>query len=423
VKTGGPNVFRFPDGGLSAFGPLRRQYVLAQNTLPKSDGFKLSRLWTNERYRGILSQVSVVLLVALGLLWVISNTRTNLDNRGLEIGFGFLSDPAGIGIGVSLLEYDSRDTWLRAMTIGLLNTILVSAMGIVAATILGFTAGILRLIPNWLVSRIVATWVEFTRNVPLLLQIIFWWSILLSLPTVRETLHIGDSVFLNNSGISAPSPIFETGSSAVIIALAIGVVAAWSLLRYARKRQAATGETMPAGWMALGLIVGLPLIAYFLSGQPIGWDNPEANRFGRLRGGFTITPELVALWFALSTYTAAFISEIVRAGILSVSRGQTEASSSLGLSGWQTTRLIIVPQALRVIIPPLTSQYLNLTKNSSLALAVGFQDFVGIGSQAQNQTGQAIEIVFSWMVVYVSLSLLTSAFMNWYNARIALVER
>ncbi|MDE0209906.1 MAG: ABC transporter permease subunit, partial [Boseongicola sp.] len=172
-----------------------------------------------------------------------------------------------------------------------------------------------------------------------------------------------------------------------------------------------------------GLIVLLPLAVYFASGQPISWDTPTANRFGRLRGGLTVTPELVALWFALSTYTGAFISEIVRAGILSVSKGQTEAAGSLGLKGWQTTRLIIMPQALRVIIPPLTSQFLNLTKNSSLALAVGFQDFVGIGSQAQNQTGQAIEIVFSWMVVYVSLSLLTSAFMNWYNARIALVER
>ncbi len=386
-------------------------------------GFSLSRLWTDERYRGITSQIVVIVLVALALLWVAGNTRENLANRGLELGFGFLSDPAGIGIGVSLLEYDSRDTWLRAMTIGLLNTVLVSFLGIVTATVIGFTAGILRLLPNWLISRMVATWVEFTRNVPLLLQIIFWWSILLSLPTVRETLHIGDSVFLNNSGVTAPSPILESGSSAVLIALAVGVVGAWTVLRWARKRQAATGETMPAGWIALGLIVGLPLIAYFASGQPIGWDAPQANRFGRLRGGFTITPELVALWFALATYTGAFISEIVRAGILSVSKGQTEASSSLGLTGWQTTRLVIVPQALRVIIPPLTSQYLNLTKNSSLAIAVGFQDFVGIGSQAQNQTGQAIEIVFTWMLVYVSLSLLTSAFMNWYNARIALVER
>lgn len=385
--------------------------------------FNISRLWTDERYRGILSQAVIVVLVALALVWVADNTRTNLDNRGLDIGFGFLADPAGIGIGVSLIEYDSTDTWLRAMTVGLLNTVLVSALGIVAATAIGFAAGIMRLLPNWLVRTIVATWVEFTRNVPLLLQIIFWWTVLLSLPTVRETLRIGDSIFLNNSGITGPSPVFEPGASAVLIALAVGVAAAWAVLNWARKRQAATGERLPAGWIALGLIVLLPLAVYFASGQPISWDMPTANRFGRLRGGLTVTPELVALWFALATYTGAFISEIVRAGILSVSKGQTEAAGSLGLKGWQTTRLIIMPQALRVIIPPLTSQFLNLTKNSSLALAVGFQDFVGIGSQAQNQTGQAIEIVFSWMVVYVSLSLLTSAFMNWYNARIALVER
>ena len=386
-------------------------------------GFNISRLWTDERYRGILSQAVIVILVALALVWVADNTRTNLDNRGLDIGFDFLADPAGIGIGVSLIEYRSTDTWLRAMTVGLLNTVLVSALGIVAATAIGFAAGIMRLLPNWLIRTIITTWVEFTRNVPLLLQIIFWWTLLLSLPTVRETLRIGDSIFLNNSGITGPSPVFEPGASAVLIALAAGVAVAWAVLNWARKRQAATGERLPAGWIALGLIVLLPLAVYFASGEPISWDTPTANRFGRLRGGLTVTPELVALWFALSTYTGAFISEIVRAGILSVSKGQTEAAGSLGLKGWQTTRLIIMPQALRVIIPPLTSQFLNLTKNSSLALAVGFQDFVGIGSQAQNQTGQAIEIVFSWMVVYVSLSLLTSAFMNWYNARIALVER
>ena len=385
--------------------------------------FNISRLWTDERYRGILSQAIIVILVALALVWVADNTRTNLDNRGLDIGFDFLADPAGIGIGVSLIEYSSTDTWLRAMTVGLLNTVLVSALGIAAATAIGFAAGIMRLLPNWLIRTIVATWVEFTRNVPLLLQIIFWWTLLLSLPTVRETLRIGDSIFLNNSGITGPSPVFEPGASAVLIALAVGIAAAWAVLNWARKRQAATGERLPAGWIALGLIVLLPLAVYFASGQPISWDTPVANRFGRLRGGLTVTPELVALWFALATYTGAFISEIVRAGIISVSKGQSEAAGSLGLKGWQTTRLIIMPQALRVIIPPLTSQFLNLTKNSSLALAVGFQDFVGIGSQAQNQTGQAIEIVFSWMVVYVSLSLLTSAFMNWYNARIALVER
>lgn len=397
---------------------------MADITAPgKSDSFRINQIWRDKRYRAVTSQVIVVTLLVLAGLWFVSNLQANLAARGLELGFGFLSDASGIDINTKLIEYDSRSTWGRALTVGLINTVLVSFLGIVAATIIGFTAGILRLSPNWLLSRLVATWVEFSRNIPLLLQIIFWWTVLLGLPTVRETLRIGDSVFLNNSGVSAPSPIFEPGASLVLAALGAGVIAAWAVLRWARARQEATGQRFPAGWAALVLIVGLPLIAFFAAGQPIDWDTPTANRFGRLRGGFTITPELVALWFALATYTGAFISEIVRSGILAVHKGQTEAAGALGLTRWQTTRLIIVPQALRVIIPPLTSQYLNLTKNSSLAIAVGFQDFVAIGMISQNQTGQAIEIVFSWMIVYVSLSLLTSAFMNWYNAHIALVER
>ena len=388
----------------------------------KSSEFKISQLWRDERYRGVASQVIVIVGVLAVIAWVIGNTRTNLRELGLDVGFAFLSDPAGIDIGVSLIDYASTDTWARAMTVGLLNTVLVSSMGIVAATIIGFAGGILRLSPNWLVSRMVATWVEFTRNVPLLLQIIFWWIVLLGLPRVRDSLSIGDSIFLNNRGLTSPSPVFNDGSSVVVIALIVGIVGAYAVLRWAKARQVATGQPFPAGWVALALIFGLPILTYFAAGRPIGFDVPVAGTFN-LRGGFTITPELVALWLALSTYTGAFISEIVRAGILAVHKGQTEAAGALGLSRWQTTRLIIVPQALRVIIPPQTSQYLNLTKNSSLALAVGFQDFVAIGSQAQNQTGQAIEIVFSWMVIYLTLSLLTSAFMNWYNARIALVER
>jgi len=321
-----------------------------------------------------------------------------------------------------LIDYTSQSTFGRALVVGLLNTVLVSALGIITATILGFIGGVLRLSDNWIVSRLVTSWVEFTRNVPLLLQIIFWWAILTSLPKVRDSLSIGGMAFLNNRGLRTPAPIFEVGMEWVIAAFIFAVVLAVGIVRWARKRQEETGKIFPAWRIALILIVGIPLIVYFVAGQPLNWDVPERTRFN-FRGGFNITPELIALWFALSTYTGAFISEIVRAGIQSVSRGQSEAASALGLSKNQTMRLVIIPQALRVIIPPLTSQHLNLTKNSSLAIAIGYQDLVSIGGTILNQSGQALEVVGIWMAVYLSLSLATSAFMNWYNKRIALVER
>ena len=268
----------------------------------------------------------------------------------------------------------------------------------------------------------VGVWVEFTRNVPVLLQIIFWWLIMLALPRVRDSISIGDAAFLNNRGVFLPSPIFEDGSAIVLAMILVGVVATVLVGRWARKRQEATGRTFPVGWAGLGLIVGIPVVVYFALGQPLDFDIPEKKRFN-LEGGFNITPELIALWLALSTYTGAFISEIVRGGILSVSKGQTEAAGALGLRRGLTMRKIILPQALRVIIPPMTSQYLNLTKNSSLAVAIGYQDIVSIGDTILNQSGQALEVISLYMAFYLVLSLLTSAFMNWYNKRIALVER
>ena len=257
---------------------------------------------------------------------------------------------------------------------------------------------------------------------PVLLQIIFWWAILTSLPKVRDSMSLGDVAYLNNRGLRTPAPIFEPGMEWVIGASILAIVAAIAVSRWAHKRQDVTGQTFPSGWAGLGLIIGVPLIIYFIVGQPLDWDVPERTRFN-FRGGFNVTPELIALWFALSTYTGAFISEIVRSGIRSVSRGQSEAALALGLSNNQTMRLVIIPQALRVIIPPLTSQYLNLTKNSSLAIAIGYQDLVSIGGTILNQSGQALEVVGIWMAVYLTLSLATSAYMNWYNKRIALVER
>ena len=388
----------------------------------RGGGLGLRGLWSDERSRGLIFQLLALLGVALVIAVIVSNTIANLQRAGLAAGFGFLFDQAFFDINQRLIEYSSTSTFGRALLVGMLNTVLVAAMGIVAATGLGFVAGVLRLSPNFLLSRLVGAYVEVTRNVPLLLQIIFWWAVSTGLPKVRDSLSVGDAIFLNNRGVRLPAPLLEPGFEWVLAAAVAGIVATVAVSRWARRRQNRSGERFPVGWAGLALIVGAPLLAYGLAGAPVAWDVPEPTRFN-FRGGFNVTPELVALWFALSTYTGAFISEIVRAGILSVSRGQTEAARSLGLQRGQTMRLVIIPQALRVIIPPLTSQYLNLTKNSSLAIAIGYQDLVSIGGTILNQSGQALEVVGIWMAVYLSLSLLTSLFMNWYNRRIALVER
>jgi len=383
---------------------------------------RVSRLWTDARARGLIFQVLLLLGLALVIAIIVVNTTENLRRAGLASGYGFLFDTAAFDINQRLIEYDSTSSYGRAFVVGGLNTILVAVLGIIAATGIGFVAGVLRLSNNYLISRIVAVYVEFTRNVPLLLQIIFWWVIMLALPRVRDSISIGETVFLNNRGIRIPSPVFESGSSIILLAIAGGLIGTIIVARWARARQHATGQRFPVGWVGLAAVVGLPLAVYFLLGRPIGLEAPVMGTFN-LKGGGNVTPELTALWLALSTYTGAFISEIVRAGILSVSKGQTEAAGALGLRPGLTMRLITLPQALRVIIPPLTSQYLNLTKNSSLAVAIGYQDLVSIGDTILNQSGQALEVISIYMIVYLSLSLITSAFMNWYNARIALVER
>ena len=396
---------------------------MTKKAAPAGDsGLSVSRIWTDERARGVVFQLLMVLGLALLVAFIVSNTITNLREAGLSSGYGFLFDTANFDINQRLVDYASTSTYGQAFVVGALNTILVAALGILAATGIGFVSGVLRLSNNYLVSRIVTVWVEFTRNVPVLLQIIFWWLIMLALPRVRDSVSIGDAAFLNNRGLFLPAPIFEDGSAIVLAMILVGVVATVLVRRWARKRQDATGQIFPVGWAGLGLIVGLPLIVYFALGQPLDFDLPEKQKFN-LKGGFNITPELVALWVALSTYTGAFISEIVRGGILSVSKGQTEAAGALGLRRGMTMRKIVLPQALRVIIPPMTSQYLNLTKNSSLAVAIGYQDIVSIGDTILNQSGQALEVISLYMAFYLVLSLLTSAFMNWYNKRIALVER
>ena len=382
----------------------------------------LRNIWFDRRGRGYLLQLIVLLLVAVFFAVITSNTIANLQKAGLTSGFGFLGDQAFFDINQRLIDYTSQSSFGRALIVGLLNTVLVSSLGIITATLIGFFAGILRLSNNWLVSRLITAYVEITRNVPLLLQIILWWAILTSLPKVRDSISFFGSFFLNNRGLRAPSPNFESPFFWVGITLILCLIVTVAISIWSRRRQKLTGKTFPITLAGVFLLIIIPLFVYYSLGQPINWDVPARTRFN-FRGGFNITPELLALWIALATYTGAFISEIVRAGVLSVSTGQSEAAFSLGLRKNHTMRLIVIPQALRVIIPPLTSQYLNLTKNSSLAIAIGYQDLVSIGGTILNQSGHALEVVAIWMVVYLSLSLATSAFMNWYNKRISLVER
>ncbi|MBF2760230.1 MAG: amino acid ABC transporter permease [Ectothiorhodospiraceae bacterium AqS1] len=383
---------------------------------------RVQRIWTDERARGVILQLLLILGLLLVIAFIVSNTVANLQRAGLASGYGFLGSTASFDINQRLIEYDSTSTYGRAFVVGGLNTILVACMGIVAATIIGFIAGMLSLSRNFLISRMVGAYVEFTRNVPSLIQIIFWWVVILTLPKVRDGISFGDTFFLNNRGVRLPAPIIEDGAGIILVALVAAIAIAWAIARWARRRQDETGQTFPVARVGLALIIGLPLAAYYLAGSPISFDIPVAGKFN-LKGGFNITPELVALWIALSTYTGAFIAEVVRAGILSVGKGQTEAAGALGLRSGLTMRKIILPQALRVIIPPLTSQYLNLTKNSSLAVAIGYQDIVSIGDTIMNQSGQALEVISIYMLFYLSISIMTSLFMNWYNARIALVER
>ncbi|STQ76322.1 Inner membrane amino-acid ABC transporter permease protein yecS [Grimontia hollisae] len=355
---------------------------------------------------------------------IVNNALANLDSRGIATGFGFLTQEAGFGIGLTLIEYNETYSYDRTFFVGLLNTALVSVLGIIFATIIGFLMGIARLSSNWLVRRFAAVYIETFRNIPLLLQIFFWYfAVLQALPSPRESISVGDSLFINVRGLYMTRPVFEEGSNLIFIAFAVSLVFSFVFSRWAKRKQEATGEQTPVFIVSLAAIIGLPLIAFFVAGMPVSLEYPELKGFN-FRGGISIIPELAALVLALSIYTASFIAEIVRSGINAVSHGQTEAAMALGLSRSKTLRLVVIPQAMRIIIPPLTSQYLNLTKNSSLAMAIGYPDLVSVfAGTTLNQTGQAIEIIAMTMGVYLTLSLLTSLVMNIYNAKMALVER
>ncbi|AXN30378.1 amino acid ABC transporter permease [Vibrio coralliilyticus] len=378
----------------------------------------------NPTFRSVVFQIIAILALVFFFYTIVNNALTNLEARGIATGFGFLTQEAGFGIGLTLIEYDETYSYGRTFIIGLLNTALVSVLGIILATVIGFVMGIARLSSNWLVSRLAAVYIETFRNIPLLLQIFFWYfAVLQALPSARQSLSLGEAIFLNVRGLYFPSPIFEAGSSIVIASFVVGIIATVFISIWARNKQRLTGQQTPMGRIALGLIIVFPTVVYFLMGSPISAEYPELKGFN-FKGGVSIIPELAALLLALSIYTASFIAEIVRSGINAVSHGQTEAAMSLGLPRSRTLKLVIVPQALRIIIPPLTSQYLNLTKNSSLAMAIGYPDLVSVfAGTTLNQTGQAIEIIAMTMAVYLSLSLITSALMNIYNRKVALVER
>jgi general L-amino acid transport system permease protein len=392
-------------------------------SLQDGDGRRGVSVWNDPRVRSLFFQAVLLLLAGVLVYDVAVNTARNLASRNIASGWDFLTRNSGFDVVFSLIPYSSESNYGRALLVGFLNTLLVSGFGIILATVLGFIVGVMRLSRNWLAARAAAIYVEFLRNTPLLLQIFIWYALVLKpLPDARNAIKFSDIGALSNKGLTLPQPIFGPGAWTALLGLALAVVASIIVHRLAKKRQAETGERFASGLTALALILLLPVLFFALAGWPVTFDYPVMGSFS-FRGGVTLVPEFMALLLALSVYTAAFIAEAVRAGIQAISRGQSEAAHALGLRPNLTMRLVVLPQALRVIIPPLTSQYLNLTKNSSLAVAIGYPDLVAMGGTTLNQTGQAVEIVFVWMTVYLTLSLITSGFMNWFNRRVRLVER
>lgn len=387
----------------------------------------LSKIWNNREARSVILQIITMALLIGFFAFIISNAVANLAAVGKTFSYDFLSEPASYDINQSLIAYTSRDTHFRAGLVGLINTGLVAACGVVLATILGFILGVLRLSPNYLLNRISYCFIEFTRNVPVLLHILLIHGIMvhsLPHPKVANTeFNIADLFFLSNRGVFAPKPIMQDLLWLTIIAFVIGIAFTVWFKRYAKIIKDETGKIYPVFLIGLAAIIGFPALVFIITGAPVTWDVPTFGRFN-FSGGVVLLPEFMALWLALSLYTSAFIAEIVRAGILSVSHGQWEAAGALGIRRGRILNLVIIPQALRVIIPPLTSQYLNLTKNSSLAIAIGYMDVVAtIGGISLMQTGKEMETMILVIAIYLAISLMISMFMNWYNKRNKLVER
>jgi general L-amino acid transport system permease protein len=383
---------------------------------------RASFLYRPEVRQAIYQIVTIVALVVLFYI-LITNTVANLKRQNIASGFGFIDRTAGFDVSQSLIDFDNSMTYGRAFLVGLLNTLLVAGLGIVLATVIGFIVGISRLSSNWLVARLATVYVEVIRNLPVLLQLFFWYFAVLKLLPVPRQSHAWGGAFLNVRGLYLPSPVPEAGFGTVALAVLVGALASVAVYFLARRRQMRTGQRFPVLWTTLALVVLMPLGVFILLGQPLSFDYPELKGFNFV-GGMVLQPEFIALLLGLSIYTASFIAEIVRAGIMGVTKGQKEAAMAIGLSKGQALRLVVIPQAMRIIIPPLTSQFLNLTKNSSLGVAIAYPDLVSIWSgTVLNQTGQAVEVILVTMGVYLSPSLITSAFMNWFNRRMALVER
>ena len=382
----------------------------------ETDKSKIGSFIFNRSVQGAFYQLITLGLVALGIYYIVTYTARNMLERGLASGFHFLGVESQFDIGMTLIEYSPTSTYFDSFIVGLLNTLLVAGIGILFATIIGFTVGIMRLSSNWLIAKIAEAYVEVLRNIPLLLQIFFWYfAVLRALPKPKQSLELYDSFFLNNRGLFIPDTVFGEGSSIIFYLLWLTIIISIGIFIWAKRRQNRTGERFPAFYVSTALILGTFFISLAATGFPVSFEYPELKGFN-FKGGVKLIPELVALTFALAMYTASFIAEVVRGGIMAVSKGQTEAAKSVGLKQNLILRLIIIPQALRVIVPPLTNQYLNLTKNSSLAAAIAYPDLVLVfAGTALMQTGQAIEIIGMVMGVYLFLSLFTSLIMNLFN--------
>lgn len=378
----------------------------------------------NRKVRGILFQLLTVLGLVAFLWYIGSNTMHNIEQRGIKTGFAFLDNSAGFGISEAPVAYTETDTHGRVFFVGLLNTLIVSFYGIIFATILGILIGVLRLSNNWLIRKLSSAYIDIFRNIPLLLQILFWYNVVLkALPSPKQSMEFKGDIFLNNRGLIIPSPDMNSTTITIIISFLVALVSIYFLNRWAKKKQEDTGNDFPTFLVSIGILVVLPILAYFIGGANFNFDIPARKGFNFV-GGKTISPEFLALTLALVIYTATFIAEAVRSGIEAVNKGQKEAAASIGLSSYQSLKLVVLPQAIRIAIPPVINQYLNLIKNSSLAAAIGYPEIVTLFSGTSlNQVGQAIEIIAITMLVYLTMSISVSVLLNWLNHKIKIKER
>jgi general L-amino acid transport system permease protein len=379
--------------------------------------------WRDERKRGLAAQIVVGLVLALAVWFLIRNLLVNQERLGVPMSFRFLSGPAGFQLSFAAISVTLDSPISRILLVGALNTLLAAAITAVLATVFGVVIGIARLSNNWLISRLAGVYIEALRNTPLLLQLVFWYSsVVAALPAVKGSLNLFNVIFLNKKGLYVPDPVFQPGAGAVFVALIVAVVASVMLRRWARKRQEATGQRFPVLAASVLLIIALPTIVSLILGNPVQWDVPVLGGFN-FSGGLAFQPEVVALIVGLGLNSSAFIAEIIRGGIMAVNHGQTEASLALGLKPRWALRLVVIPQAQRIVIPPMVSQYLNVVKNSTLAGFIGYPDLFAVIGTSQNQTGRAVECIAIMMVFYLGVSLIISTVLNWYNKRVALVER